>query len=367
MSARPRPRVLHVDDDPAMRRTVAAILGRAGFTVVEAGDGAEGLATASRGRFGLVILDVDLPDLSGFEVCERLRAGARTRDLPVLHLSAARVDVRDRVKGLEGGADAYLVQPVAPDELVAVARSLVGRGLRARRPQRAPPRREGAAGREEGVLAAARVLRAPLSSIAIAAAGLAQAAEDAVSRARASAVLDARLSIERVLSALGELAHLESRRAALPLEARAPAEVLAEVVRRVGPAAEGAGITLTVAAPQEPVLRCDPQRLGRALEAFARGAIESSAHGSSVTLAAAGEGEWMRFEIRGAGPAGGLALAAEGDIWSAHPAAADLVAIELAVARAAVEAHHGRIRVEPDLQAIHVTVPISAAAPPRAP
>lgn len=116
--------ILNVDDNDAKRYVVTRTLLRAGFAVREAQSGGEALRLALEGP-DLVVLDVNLPDLHGFEVCRRLRADPRTAKLAVLHLSASFVSSDHRVTGLEGGADAYLTQPVEPEELVATVRALL--------------------------------------------------------------------------------------------------------------------------------------------------------------------------------------------------------------------------------------------------
>lgn len=118
-------RVLHVDDDEASRYIVGRILADADFRVEYASTGAEGLHLAASCQPDLIILDVKLPDMDGFEVCRRLKADPSTAITPILHLSAHFVRGRDRVRGLDIGADAYLAQPVEPDELVATARALI--------------------------------------------------------------------------------------------------------------------------------------------------------------------------------------------------------------------------------------------------
>jgi DNA-binding response OmpR family regulator len=116
--------ILNVDDDDAGRYATSRILRQAGFEVREAVTGAEALQKAAQGP-DLVILDVNLPDLSGFEVCRRLKADPATRHLLVLHLSATFLQPGDRIAGLEGGADAYLVHPLDPGELTATVRALL--------------------------------------------------------------------------------------------------------------------------------------------------------------------------------------------------------------------------------------------------
>lgn len=120
----PRVIILHVDDNEANRYIVTRILQNAGFTVVEAATGAAGLKAVVEHQPALVILDVKLPDISGFEVCRQIKANPETAFIPVLHLSASFVQSQDKAEGLDSGADAYLVQPVEPIELLATVRSL---------------------------------------------------------------------------------------------------------------------------------------------------------------------------------------------------------------------------------------------------
>lgn len=123
--SKPRVTILHVDDNEANRYVVTRILHNAGFTVVEAATGAAGLKAIAEHQPALVILDVKLPDLSGFEVCRQIKSNPETAFIPVLHLSASFVQSQDKAEGLDSGADAYLAQPVEPIELIATVRSLL--------------------------------------------------------------------------------------------------------------------------------------------------------------------------------------------------------------------------------------------------
>ena len=124
--------ILVVDDDEAKRYSVTKILQKAGFVTREAATGADALRLAAD-LPDLVVLDVKLPDLSGFEVCRRIKADPATAFIPVLHLSTTFVDLEDKVQGLEGGADGYLTDVLEPLELVATVKAL----LRARRAEEA--------------------------------------------------------------------------------------------------------------------------------------------------------------------------------------------------------------------------------------
>jgi CheY-like chemotaxis protein len=109
--------VLLVDDDEAKRYVVANWLKRAGHHVTEAATGSAALALVSVAE--LVILDVHLPDMSGFDVCRQIKSDPRTAAIPVIQVSATAVEVKDRAHGLTEGADAYLVEPADPEELLA--------------------------------------------------------------------------------------------------------------------------------------------------------------------------------------------------------------------------------------------------------
>lgn len=115
--------ILIIDDDPQIRDVLRIALKQAGFATREAGDGAEGLAKALNGRDDLIILDVGMPAMDGFELCRRLRAEKET---PVLFLTA-RDDEIDRVLGFELGGDDYVTKPFSARELVARVRTILKR------------------------------------------------------------------------------------------------------------------------------------------------------------------------------------------------------------------------------------------------
>jgi two-component system, OmpR family, response regulator len=124
-----RMRLLVVEDDPGLLAVLVRGLGEAGFAVDSAADGGTALWLATENDYDTVVLDLGLPDLDGLSVLSRLRAGGRWA--PVLVLTA-RDAVPDRVRGLDGGADDYLVKPFAFPELLARVRALVRRGARER-------------------------------------------------------------------------------------------------------------------------------------------------------------------------------------------------------------------------------------------
>ncbi|WP_240656565.1 fused response regulator/phosphatase [Streptomyces sp. V2] len=128
--------VLVVDDVAASRYAMGAVLRRAGHRVVDAASGHDALREVSvrlraGAPFDVALVDVGLPDMSGFELCRRLKATPGTAGLPVVHFSAAAVAPSDRCRGLDVGGEAYLTVPANPREIQAVVRAAL-RGARTR-------------------------------------------------------------------------------------------------------------------------------------------------------------------------------------------------------------------------------------------
>jgi two-component system cell cycle sensor histidine kinase/response regulator CckA len=126
--ARPRSSVvLNVDDSDERLLFRTTVLKASHFDVLEARTGTQALQMAAERQPSLVLLDVKLPDVDGIEVCRRLKADPATEAIPVLHVSAAFPDDEHRVKALQVGAESYLAEPVSPDVLIEVIRSLLRR------------------------------------------------------------------------------------------------------------------------------------------------------------------------------------------------------------------------------------------------
>ena len=117
--------IVNVDDDDGERYAKSRILRWAGYRVLEASTGADGLGLVAEVKPQLVVLDINLPDMSGLDVCRIIKGSPLTSDTLVLQISAAQITAEDRMFGLEAGADAYLTGPVQPDELVATSRALL--------------------------------------------------------------------------------------------------------------------------------------------------------------------------------------------------------------------------------------------------
>jgi len=123
----PAPIVLVVEDDEAVRTSTCEVLRRGGFRAAEAATGQAALDVTATAFFDAIVLDVDLPDMNGYSVSDRM-AGRRGA-APVVYLSGTAVSPEDRVRGFDAGADCYLLKPVTPQELVAAVRAVIrGRG-----------------------------------------------------------------------------------------------------------------------------------------------------------------------------------------------------------------------------------------------
>ena len=151
--------ILNVDDNEGARYAKSRTLTRAGFKGIEAASGSAALYRAREDNPDLVLLDVKLPDINGFEVCRLLKADPATRAILVLQTSASYIGVGDKIRALEGGADNYLFEPIEPEELVANVKALLRLG-RVERELRDVDRRK-----DEFLATLAHELRNPLGPI----------------------------------------------------------------------------------------------------------------------------------------------------------------------------------------------------------
>lgn len=119
--------VLAVDDNEAYCYSVCRGLEQHGFRTLQAHSGTDTLRVAAEQHPAAVVLDVNLPDFDGYEVCRRLKADAQTRTIPVIFLSATYQSNQARERGLDAGADAFLFAPVEPTQLAMVINGSVQR------------------------------------------------------------------------------------------------------------------------------------------------------------------------------------------------------------------------------------------------
>jgi two-component system KDP operon response regulator KdpE len=115
--------ILAVDDEPQIRRVLRTTLSAQGYTIIEAKSGEEALETVRRERIDLVLLDVNLPGISGLETCREIRSSS---EIPIIMLTVRNAE-QDKVQALDAGADDYVVKPFGSDELMARIRAALRR------------------------------------------------------------------------------------------------------------------------------------------------------------------------------------------------------------------------------------------------
>src|SRR5665647_1215185 len=111
-------KILIIDDSVDNRQLLLRTLGKAGFEIVEAGDGKEGLTLAFELLPELILLDIVMPELDGYQVCEALKKDPRTADIPIIFLSA-KTETKDKIKGLEIGGVDFIAKPFDRSEVLA--------------------------------------------------------------------------------------------------------------------------------------------------------------------------------------------------------------------------------------------------------
>ena len=117
-------RVLVVDDEPENRQILRVLLGREGYTVIEAANGIEAIHVAMREEPALILLDIGMPDLDGYQACERLKHAHRTAGIPIIFLTAM-AGTADVVRGFQAGGVDYITKPFQSAELLARVRTHV--------------------------------------------------------------------------------------------------------------------------------------------------------------------------------------------------------------------------------------------------
>ena len=247
----PNESILVVNDDPASLYLASRLLSTAGYRVFEAATGQQALDLAGRERLDVVVLDVKLPDISGYEVCQRLRTLPETASLAVMHTSATFVTPDKKVRGLDGGADAYLTEPFEGEELIATVRSL----LRMRRAEQALRRRAEhltEADRRKDLFLAmlAHELRNPLAAIGTAAGILERQAPQDPREVRMISIIQRQTNhLARLVDDLLDVSRItrgkvELRRACVDLR-----QVLEQVLVSFRPRAEKRKLTLSSELP----------------------------------------------------------------------------------------------------------------------
>jgi signal transduction histidine kinase len=329
--------ILVVDDDADNRLGYVALLREAGYRVREASDGVSCLQAVATRAPGLILLDVSMPGLDGFETLRRLRADATTRDIPVILVTGQRVDAESVGAGLELGAEEYLQKPVRPAELRARIRALL---------KLAAARRELEAVKRDQTAMLVHDLKQPLAIIALRAEFIEDEETDGEMKQSAHAIRRACRQMEQLINSVLELSRVEAGQMTL---VRAPAaldDVVAATVAEMRDLAVRRGVGLDVHTEPLPGAAIDCAKIVQVIQNLVGNALKFTPQGGRIDVSvrrAAGEAV---VTVEDSGPGFGDAdTGALFDRWHQTKAgrAVGGSGLGLAIARAIVEAHGGCI------------------------
>ena len=328
--------ILVVDDDADNRLGYVALLRDAGYAVREAHDGASCLAAVEHRPPALILLDVSMPGIDGFETLRRLRAGAH-RDVPVILVTGQRVDAESVGAGLELGAEEYLQKPVRPAELRARIRALL---------KLAAARRELEALKRDQTAMLVHDLKQPLAIIALRAEFIEDEEPDGEMKQSAHTIRTACRQMEALINSVLELSRLDAGQMTL---SRAPTALDGVVVETVGEMKDLAlrrGVTL--AAHTEPLGpgELDRAKIVQVMQNLVGNALKFTPPGGRIDVSVRHAGGEAVVTVEDSGPGFGDADVGElFDRWHQTKAgrAKGGTGLGLAIARAIVEAHGGRI------------------------
>jgi two-component system sensor histidine kinase/response regulator len=347
--------ILIVDDEPVNRELLLAFLDQRGHTLIEAQTGHEALAQAKAHPPDLVLLDVMLPDIDGFEVTRRLRAQWTTEYLPIVLVTALQ-DRANLVRGLEAGADEFLRKPVDGRELMV----RVGNLLRLRQRevelmQRNVQQMELQRFKDELSTMVVHDLRNPLAAV-VANLGFLESEGSELDAYLREAIEDAAVASQRVLRLvqnLADLAHLEAQRLTLARSTLALAPLLEGVLAQHQMAMRSKQLEVHTAVDPRFELTADPELMPRLLESLVDNAVRHTPARGRIELSAElidGDGDARaRLRVGHSGPA--LPLEARPSLFEKYAQQSPLFAgtklgLGLYFCRLVAEAHGGRIWLE---------------------
>jgi signal transduction histidine kinase len=273
--------ILVVDDLEQGRYVAVRILRNAGYRTLEAASGTEGLALAERERPDLVLLDIRLPDIDGFEVCSQLRQNPNLASLAIVQTSATFEGAEYRVRALEGGADTFLADPVEPAVLVATVRAML-RLRRAEAQLREVDRRK-----DEFLATVAHELRNPLAPLRHCIEWLEQSSDP-------KPVLDACLPIMRrqsdhlvrIVDDLADMSRITQNKLTLRLSSVDLLQALKTAIEEHRAAIEAKRQTLDLDLPDRPViLAADSVRLAQVFGNLLSNATRYTPPGGRISIA----------------------------------------------------------------------------------
>jgi len=294
-----RYRILLADDNADMRDYVQRLLS-AQYDVTAAADGQAAWHAAQQEVPHLVVTDVMMPGIDGFTLLRQLRADSRTKDVPVIILSARAGD-EARIKGLEAAADDYLTKPFSARELLATVRSRLE--LAAVRRETEQRLKDAAQRKDEFLATLAHELRNPLAPIRNGLHLMRLAGNDGALVEKARTIMERQVQqMVRLVDDLLDVARISKNKLELRREWLELATVVNSAVETSRPVVDAAGHHLEVSIPPEPVrLYADPVRLAQALSNLLNNAAKYSEPGRQIWLTAEHQNDQVVLSVRDAG------------------------------------------------------------------
>src|SRR5690606_25874752 len=284
--------ILIVDDKAAVRYVTERVIRGAGFRTAEAACGEEALVKAAALRPDLILLDINMPDIDGYEVCRRIREDDTTSSVGIVMLSATFESAEHRVRGLEGGADTFLVAPVEPAVLVATVRAML-RLKRAEAQLREFDRRK-----DEFLATLAHELRNPLAPLLYCIELLEARVEDAELSGTIDIMRRQSDHLVRLVDDLVDMSRITQNKLALKLEPISLQDVITTAVEARRSEIAAKQQTLTVQLPEEPIeLHGDLVRLAQVFGNLMSNSIKYTGAGGQIRIDAMIEGSYATVSI----------------------------------------------------------------------
>jgi signal transduction histidine kinase len=344
-------RILMVDDYAANLLALEAILEPLGVPLVKALSGEEALLRLLEGDFSVILLDVQMPGLNGLETAELIKKRERSRDIPIILITAMSREAAHIFQGYQHGAVDYLLKPVDPEILrakVKVFVDLYRRGETIRQQAKLLGQTEA---REAFLAVVAHEMRTPLTAAkAQAQLALRQLPEAESSASRRTLSLISR-QIDRLVKLVGDLLEidaLEDGRLALDLREFDLAPLLPEAIERLGPLSPG--VSVAIESPEPLRISADRDRIEQVITNLLANAVRYSPAGGRILLAARSEGTHLHLSVTDQGL--GVAKDKHALIFErfgrAHSARYGGLGLGLSITKGIVEQHGGKVWVESD-------------------
>lgn len=354
-------KILHIDDDEANRYAVKIILEKAGFLVESAEDGAHGLELISQ-RPDLVILDIKLPDISGFDLCKKLKSDPKYKQIPVLQTSATFTTNDHKVEGLDSGADGYLAQPIESAVLVATVRSL----LRIRRAEKIA--KEAIQSREDMMAIVSHDLRNPLSFIMLQMKLLERhlnADEMDMEKifTKLHAVTNSCLRMNRLIQDLLDVASIEEGKFSIINTTFKASDLVNDVHAMFEDQARSAGVNLNKNFEgTDLIIKGDRERLLQLLSNLISNSLKFTPRHGRIDIGMISKHDKVQFFIKDTGH--GIAEEELPHVfnrfWQGHLEKKGGFGLGLSIVKGIVEAHQGEVGIESEQgkgTLVHFTIP----------